>query len=272
MEYKGLNTENGAQFLAWESDSQYVLKFDGVTFRLILKLFQIDPLMKSTVSFFLLISSLFFACKNPQLNEDPVDPDAIYFDYKITAEEGNDNLTVMLQFRDGEEGDAVSIPGPGSVLLDGELLEEDSTKMTGVFYEIHKPIAGFAGKHSIVFTNADKKQYKEEFEFKPMNLLKPIPDSLRRNDLILELDGIDEKELLTILLTDTSSYHDGINKTDSVVNGRLVITRADLDNLSNGPVQLEIIREIERPVHARTKEGGRLLIRYSLRREFFLQN
>ena len=56
-------------------------------------------------------------------------------------------------------------------------------------------------------------------------------------------------------MTDTSYANNGINRVDAVVNGRLVITKADLESLANGPVQLEFIREYERPVKNGTEEG-----------------
>jgi 8-oxo-dGTP pyrophosphatase MutT (NUDIX family) len=199
------------------------------------------------------------------------DPGHIYFDYKITGEEGDDNLTVMLQYREGgEDGDAIA-PG-GKVMLDEEMLEYDSTKMGGFFYELHKPIAAFTGKHHIVYTGTDKKEYKEEFEFRPVVLLTVLGDTLPRSEMIVEFEGLEPEDHLRVVLTDTSYYNDGINRVDTVINGRLVITRSDLESLAPGPIQLNFIREFERPVKNGTEEGGRLQIVYSLHREFFLKD
>jgi len=59
----------------------------------------------------LFVSLITFAgCDNTKEYGKAVDPDSIYFDYRITGEEGNDKLTVLLLFRDGdEEGDAISV-------------------------------------------------------------------------------------------------------------------------------------------------------------------
>ena len=219
---------------------------------------------------FLLFSGT--SCLNRQLDEEGVNPDTIYFDYKITANESDDNLTVMLQYRDGEDGDAIAIKEPGAVLLDGEPMSATNTKMSGTFYEVHKPIAAFAGKHNIVFRTIDKKEYKEEFNFRPVSLSTAFADTFRRNDLALELDGLDTADFIRVLMTDTSFKNEGINRVDKVLNGRLVITKADLENLANGPIQLEFIREYERSVKNGTEEGGRLQITYSIKREFFLKD
>jgi|CXWL01.1.fsa_nt_gi hypothetical protein len=226
-----------------------------------------------TVVVFFILGIVFIACNNKKDKPYKTNPEAIWFDYKIIGEESDDNLTVMLQYRaGGEEGDAIAVGEPGKVMLDGEAVPADSTKMTGTFYELHKPVAAFAGKHSIVFTNADKKEYREEFDFQPVVLATLLADTVLRRDLVFEFEGLEPEEYLRVLLTDTSFANDGINRVDTVLNSRLVITKTDLEYLANGPVQLEFIREYERPVKNGTKEGGRLLITYSLKREFILKD
>ena len=221
------------------------------------------------------ISSILFLNCNNKKGSDEVNPDAVYFDYQITGNEGDDNLTVLLQYRDGgQNGDAVSM---GKVILDGELLPADSAKMSGIFYELHKPIAEFGGKHSIVFTDINKKEYKEDFSFQPIFLLTPIADTISRSKLVFDqmaigFEGLEAKDFIRVLMTDTSFANNGINRVDAVRNGRLVITKDDLETLANGPVQVEFIREYEKPVKNGTDEGGRLLIMYSLKREFFLKD
>ena len=69
--------------------------------------------------------------------------DWVYFNYTISAEEGDDNLTVLVRFLMGEDDEAVSIPGGASVMLDDEILNPDSSKKAGTFYEVHKPITSF---------------------------------------------------------------------------------------------------------------------------------
>ena len=232
--------------------------------------------MNRLLSLLLISSTLyFFACNNKKDKNYEPKPEAIYFDYQITGKEGDDNLTVMLQYRDGgEDGDAIAV---GKVILDGEIVTVDSAKMTGFFYELHKPISSFSGKHTIVFTGADQKEYKEEFEFQPVVLVIVVADSIRRNEpgidsIVFVFEGLEFEDYVRVVLTDTSFDNDGINRVDTVVTGHLYITKADLEFLANGPIQLEFILKHERPVKNGTEAGGRLLITYSLKRDFFLKN
>ena len=227
--------------------------------------------MNRFISFLFIIPAiLFLGCNNKKDKNYNRNTGTIYFDYQITGKEGDDNLTIMLQYRDrGEDGNGIPIP---NVMLDGEMLLADSTKMTGIFYESHKPIAGFAGTHIITFTDANKKEYKEEFNFKPVVLLTPVADTIQRNDFALELEGLEAKDYIRLLMTDTSFINNGINRVDAVTNGHMMITKDDLETLANGPVQLELIREYERQVKNDTGARGRLLITYSLKREFFLKD
>jgi hypothetical protein len=222
--------------------------------------------------FFIILTVIISSCKNSDKNVT-VDPDTIFFDYKITGQEGDDKLTVMLQYKDGdEEGKAFAIEKPGAVLLDGESIPGDSTKRTGPFYEVNKPIASFAGKHTIVFTSPANKEYKEEFEFQPLSLITLITDSLQRDSLVFEFEGLESEDYIRVVMTDTVFENDGINRVDTVINGRLIISKNDLQSLENGPVQLEFIREYERPVKKGTEQGGRLRITYGLKREFILKD
>ncbi|HEV7780501.1 MAG TPA: hypothetical protein VGO58_04500 [Chitinophagaceae bacterium] len=225
---------------------------------------------------FICFAVLVTACNLEKDKE--TDPDRIYFDYQVTGEEGNDNLTILLQYRDGgEDEDAISTGSSTSVTLDGEMIPPDSTRSGGIFYEMHKPIDAFTGKHQIVFTGPGKKEYREEFSFQPVRLLTVLPDTIHRADLVFEFEGLsggtptEETEgSIRVLLTDTSFINDGINHLEKAKDGRIVIPVTDLDRLANGPVQLVFTREIQRPVRKGTDEGGRLLITYTLKREFFL--
>jgi len=120
--------------------------------------------------------------------------DNIYFDYKISAEEGYDNLTVLLKYRDGDKtGEAFTPVVLGNVKLDGEILVSDSSKMNGVFYEIQKPISAFSGKHSITFSAIDGTVYSEVINFSPMSLISAIPETINKEDLVLDFAGLENR-------------------------------------------------------------------------------
>ena len=79
-------------------------------------------------------------------------------------------------------------------------------------------------------------------------------------------------DYVRVLLTDTSFASDDINWIDTVKNGRVVISADDLRKVVNGPVHLELIKEIDKPVKNGTKEGGQFSFSYGLKREFVLKD
>jgi hypothetical protein len=228
--------------------------------------------------FFLLLfvtPTLFLAaCTSNEIGSSKdVNPETIFFDYKIWGEEGNDNLTVMLQYRfGGQNGTTLTVDKPGKVELDGEVVRVDSSRMSGAYYEVQKPIASFAGQHIITFTDVNKKQYSEPFSFQPFSLRTKLPATISRGDFVFELDGLEPEDYVRVLLTDTSFTSEGINRIDTVKNGRLIINKAELENLANGPIHLELSKEIEKRVKNGTNEGGRLSVTYGVKREFILKN
>ena len=202
-----------------------------------------------------------------------VNPDAVYFDYQVWAEEGKDDATINLQYRmGGKNGTTLVLDEPSKVSLDSEQLKVDSATLTGAYYEVQRQIVSFTGKHTITFTDLNKKEYKEEFEFTPFTLEPDVPATVVRGDLIFNFKGLDPIDYLSVILTDTSFTSKDINDIDTVKNGRLVITADRLSALTNGPINLQFIRELEKPVKNGTQEGGRLYISYGLKREFELKN
>ena len=227
-------------------------------------------------SFLFLISTstFLFACTSNEIgNSKDVNPDAVYFDYEVWADETSPDVTVNLQYRmGGKNGTTLVLDEPSKVLFDGEQLAVDSAKVTGAYYEVQKPFASFAGKHSITFTDLNRKEYKEEFEFVPF-MLDSLPPVMNRGDLVFTFKGLDPVDVLDVALTDTSFASADINDSgDTIRNGRLVIPAKRLSDLVNGPVNLQFYKEVGKPVKNGTKEGGRILIRYGLKREFELKD
>lgn len=227
-------------------------------------------------SILMIVLSLFLitGCIDLGPGEKPgPDPDQIYFDYKIAAVEENEDITLLIQFRNESPfGKTILLEPPAGITLDGEPIPPDSSRMTGPYYETSRPKSGFSGDHTLIFTNTDGRTYEEVFSFRPFRLVSRIPAIVRRNDLQVELEGLDTLAFVRVLLTDTSFANPGINRLDTIRNGRVIISKADLERLSNGPIFLELIREIERPVTAGTSAGGQISISYALRREFSLEN
>jgi hypothetical protein len=194
-------------------------------------------------------------------------PPALYTDYKITAEEGSENVIVLLQFReDGAEGNAIALGQGSKVTLDGEVIPADSARMAGVYYEVQRPLAGFAGKHKIVFTDDKGQLYEEEFEFNPV-MLEGVSTEISRNDLALTLGKNAGNGKVQVSITDTSFTSEDINEEFPINNGQLHISKEALQNVTNGPIVLELHKEEEKKL-----ANGRLLITYAIKRELELRD
>lgn len=217
---------------------------------------------------------LFSSCTSNEIGSSKdVNPDAVYFDYKIWGGEGIEDVTVTLQYRfGGSNGTTLVLEAPAQVELDGEQIPADSSKMTGAFYEVQKPLTEFTGRHLILFTDINKKQYREEFSFKPFKLSTEIPAELKRGELVFDFEGLEPVDYVRVFARDTSFESNDINRIDTVKNGRIILTPADLYNLVNGPINIEFYREDEKPVKNGTREGGRIAVTYGLKREFELKD
>lgn len=219
------------------------------------------------VGIFLLIAVIVSGCTN---RDQVYNTDNLFFDYTVNAEESNEMVTIKLQFkRESITGQAIEIKG--KIELDGEIIEADSTELSGFYYEIQKPLDSFIGKHTIVFTAPDKKQYKEEFEFIPFTIVNELPEQVNRQPFTIRLNNFPQRETpVRLVMLDTAFESEGINEEIPIVKGELAIDDFILRQLKTGPVIMEIYREQEIPLKQATKAGGRLAITYSLRREFEL--
>src|ERR1700682_1925891 len=141
---------------------------------------------RSLLLLFLSLIILFSSCESNEIGDSKdVNPQTIYFDYKVWGEEGKDEIVVLLQYRfAGANGTTLVLEEPSKVELDGEVVKTDSSRMTGAFYEVMKPVKDFLGKHTIVFTDINKKQYREEFNFQTIALRTTIPSVIARGDLV----------------------------------------------------------------------------------------
>ncbi|MBS1575026.1 MAG: hypothetical protein JST09_06940 [Bacteroidetes bacterium] len=228
--------------------------------------------MNRLAALFVLLSLLTTSCNNREEKTVKfVSADAVYFDYQVWGDDEKGMITVMLQYREGDaDGKPVSLKPPSKAELDGRLLDTGSTKSSGAYYEYSTTIDSFAGKHSIVFTDKTGRQYEEKFEFKPFRFVAAWPEIISRQDIELELEGMNKKDYIRVIALDTVFRSRGINETDTVKNGKLIITKGQLKNLANGPIRLELYKEEEIPVKNGTSAGGYLLITYGLKRNFEL--
>jgi hypothetical protein len=209
---------------------------------------------------------------NPKSPAQKVGTSRVYADYKIWGEEGREAVTCMLQFhQENKDGPSLLLTEPSRVTLDGEVLVADSARLTGAFYEVQKPLATFAGPHTIVFTDAEGVTYEETFNWQPLQLLNNDNFSNRQGDWELQVQGAEPGEPVRVLLTDTAFATEDINNLQPVQNGALIIPQMAFEKIAPGPVTLTLYKEIERPLQNGTRAGGRIAITYSLARELELR-
>lgn len=229
-----------------------------------------------TFSFLCFLIFILLSCtNNTEIGSGKdVDPESIYYDYRVWAEEGKDDVTVMLQYRfGGEDGTTLVMEEPGKVVLDGVELTADSARLTGAFYEMVKPVKEFLGPHTIVFTDRNKKEHREEFQFQPFTLAAEFPEKLKKEPFTVKLkDFPSAPTTIQLTMTDTSFASKDVNEEILIERGEIRIDSNKLKKLTTGPVSFEIFWDNERPVKNASKEGGRLLISYGLRRQFELVN
>lgn len=228
-------------------------------------------MMKILLRFLLVsVTVIVAACTDDgREHSNEVKPGSVFFEYRIWGEEGKEDVTCLMQFRmHGPNGTTLLLEEPANVKLDGELVKADSAKLSGAYYEIIKPVSEFEGKHSLVFTEAEKQTYKTDFEFIPFQLSAELPESIPRKPFSINLANFPKEETpVHITLTDTAFATNDVNEIVDVVEGKVEITSFMLNKLKAGPIVLEIFKESTNLVAG---EKGSIWMSYGLRREFEL--
>ena len=226
-----------------------------------------------SIIFFVSVFSYISCTDNGSTWKRHVNPAEIFFDYQIRGEENDSMVSAYLLYKmGGPNGIAIKLTDPAKVELDSEAISFDSAKLARAFYDIEIPADNFTGEHTIVFTDFDNRQFKEEFIYKPFRLKTKIPPAISRRDLTFDFIGLADEDYLRVILTDTSFMSRDIHEIDTVKNNRLVISADKLKNLTDGPITLQFYKETERPVRNGTRAGGRIVVSYGMLREFVLKD
>lgn len=199
--------------------------------------------------------------------------EGVAFYYQISGDEETGRTTIRLQFRlpGGLSDSSLLLEEPSQVTLDGEKLAADSSRLNGIYYEADRATDSFAGQHEIVFTNEQGEKYTEPFIYTPF-FLTGLPDSLTgKEDLQLDISGLEDGELLHLIMIDTSFHGNGVEKIERVKNGKMIVSAEELASLKKGPVYLDLIWDKKRKLKSPASESGQLLMNYRLKRELFLR-
>lgn len=224
--------------------------------------------MKSLLPAALILILLFGCASNEIGNSKDVNPDTIYTSYQISYTQGDDMVSCLARFRfAGKNGTTLVLTKPSGVTLDGEDMPVDSSKVAGAYYSLDKKFAGFTGTHNLVFTDINGKTYTQTFEFKPFKLSAAIPAKTGAEDMQVAFDGLKDGSFVHVVAEDTSSATEDISRIDTVKNGGILLTAADLGRFKNGPIDMEFYVDTDSPLENSTSEGGKLNFSYRLKQQ-----
>lgn len=220
---------------------------------------------KPVLAVMLLAINGLFACNSSEIGESrDVNQDKIYMDYTISYTEGDDLVALDFQYRfAGAAGTTLVLNKPSQVKLDGEILKPDSSKYGGAFYKANKNYKTFLGKHSIVFTDINGRQFENSFEFAAFSLVNLPQNAGRNKDLLVSysISGLSANDDIEINSVDTdSSFHYHQPGT----NTSITIPATDLKRQKQNEVSFETTVYRQVPLEHTTSEGGKLMLTYRL--------
>lgn len=207
--------------------------------------------------------------------QEPVS-DGLFVDCQAIGYEERGDVTVRVQFRmGGPEGDAVMLEEPAMIYFDGQPMDTGSTKMTGGYYEavFAAAVEETGAGHEIHYKDASGQSFRDTFYFPFFRLSKELPESVTRDkDLEISFGGLEKRDEIHAMLSDTSYYGRGIDRIDTIENGLLKYTPEDLNTLKAGPVHIEFYKEDEWWLRRQMVARGRIYLSYNISREFELRD
>ena len=215
-----------------------------------------------------LFAILLVQCTSNEIaNSKDVNPDKIYLSYSVSYAEGNTNADVYCQFRfGGKNGTTLVLTPPASIELDGEKLKADSNGTSGAYYRMYKPVNGFLGKHTLLYTDINKKQLENEFSVTDFKLVNVPAETDRDKPLSIPFTtaALNPHDYIELHSMNTdSSFHVTYEGTDT--RNAIMIPVKELKRQKNNTLTLETRLYREVPLAQLTGEGGSLRIDQSLR-------
>jgi hypothetical protein len=218
------------------------------------------------------LSLVFSGCGEDESRPAPKparDTTSLHIEHEIRGSEDREDLTVTLQFRRGEAGRNIRMPGKGGVTLDGIPLSGDSSALGGVFYEATLPAATAPGRHVITYPDGKGRTLSDSFTFGPFMLLPALPPIRRGADWSIVLSGLADGSPVLVALTDTAFLTNDLVETIRVRNGAILLRGARLARLAPGPLLLQISSVDHRSPGNGAK--GQIRVEYGVRQELVLK-
>lgn len=218
-------------------------------------------LARTIVAALLFVSQIACTSNEIGLSKD-VNPETVYMDYSILYN-GGDSVTCHLQYRfAGENGTTLILSEPSKVEIDGSLITVDSSSFSGAYYQKNFAINSFKGDHEISFTDVNGKTITEKFNFHNVQVENIEPVIYTQNEMVLKFKDAQEEDVVEINIADTSNETNDLNIRSKLVNNKLIITPAQLQQLKPGTCKFSIFQTEERPLKTSTLQGGRINTTY----------
>lgn len=212
--------------------------------------------------------TIFISCKDdqaePTTEVEKERGSGIYYDIKLTGEE-NGMVTLMIQLRNGSR---LAKGKRGELILDGEILEADSTRFTGIYYEKRWPITEFEGNHNLLHREGKTDLAVFDLTLEPLSLATPLPVEVKAKPFTIYLENAGEGDKVQLIMTDTNFESPDVNRDVDIAAGKISINEAMLSRIRTGDILLELVREHKTRLDDTLR--GMITKTYSLRRNFEL--
>jgi hypothetical protein len=208
------------------------------------------------------------ACSSNEIGESKdVAQNKIYQQYEISYTEGDPTVKAFAQFRfAGRNGTTLVLDKPSQLSFDDEVIKVDSSRTTGAYYELGKPIAGFFNTHHFIFTDVNNNKLKNTFSFDAFKLVN-VPAAISKKQafrLAFLTTALGADDYITVSTSNTDSSF-SITHTASDGGNFITIPAADLLRQKGNELYLQASLHRYIPLQQNTTEGGKLSIDYALK-------
>ncbi len=222
------------------------------------------------VSIFLLLLT---ACTSNEIaNSKDVNQNKIYIKYTIKYIEGNTLADVKAQFRFASyRGTTLILNPPSTILLDNKPLKAERNYFSGAYYTISPEIKNLLGLHYFTLTLGNSKPYKESFVFAPFTMNDTmIITASKKSDLIISYKGLQEGDVISITIKDTSEATENLYLEKIIKSGEIIITAQELQQLKSGTIYIITQKNEIHNLTNSTENIGSIEINYLLKEKTIL--
>jgi hypothetical protein len=191
-----------------------------------------------------------------------VNPETIYQDLRLIYD-GGDEVTCRAYLRfAGDKGTTLVLGKNGKVMIDDQVLAVDSSDGSGAYYQARFNTRAFTGKHQWVYTDANGKEYRNNFVFDPL-IIAPENGTVSRNaPITLSVSGLNNGMKLDVVADDTSDATASFDTTYVLQGSRVVIPASFTANQKSGPIRIRASSFRSTNLSQATPEGGHIVYNY----------